>query len=63
MLTSLLIESIISNIKQIPLLVVIILAMLYNRVPQAWSGASAFLSSVRNPADANAQPRIIEVAQ
>jgi hypothetical protein len=56
-------KSIISNIKQIPLLVVIILAMLYNRVPQAWSGASVFLSSVRNPADANAQPRIVEVAQ
>jgi hypothetical protein len=51
-----------SNFKQIPLLVVIILAMLYNRVPQAWSGASNFISSVRNPVVANADPRIVEVA-
>ena len=50
------------NFKQIPLLVVIILAMLYNRVPQAWSGASNFISSVRNPVVANAEPRIVEVA-
>ncbi|KAE9372055.1 hypothetical protein N431DRAFT_482923 [Stipitochalara longipes BDJ] len=46
----------------IPLLVIIILAMLYNRVPQAWSGASSYLSSVRNPVAVNGQPRIVEVA-
>jgi hypothetical protein len=52
-----------SNMKKIPLLVVIILAMLYNRVPQVWSGASSFISSVRNPTAANEQPQIVKVAQ
>jgi hypothetical protein len=49
--------------KKIPLLVVIILAMLYNRVPQVWSGASNFISSVRNPTAANKQPQTVKVAQ
>jgi hypothetical protein len=52
-----------SNMKKIPLLVVIILAMLYNRVPQVWSGASSFISSVQNPTAANEQPQIVKVAQ
>jgi hypothetical protein len=52
-----------SNMKKIPLLVVIILAMLYNRVPQVWSGASNFISSVRNPTAANKQPQTVKVAQ
>jgi hypothetical protein len=37
-----------SNIQQIPLLVIIMLAMLYNRVPKAWSEASTFISSMWN---------------
>jgi len=41
----------------IPLLVVIILAMLYNRVPTWRSEASSFFGSLRN----NAQDRIVEV--
>ncbi|KUJ09195.1 uncharacterized protein LY89DRAFT_598700 [Mollisia scopiformis] len=41
----------------IPLLVIIILAMLYNRVPMWKSGASNFFSSMRY----NAQDRIVEV--
>ncbi|KAE8449723.1 hypothetical protein EG329_007498 [Mollisiaceae sp. DMI_Dod_QoI] len=41
----------------IPLLCVIILAMLYNRLPTLKSGASSFLSAWRN----NAQDRIVEV--
>jgi len=32
----------------IPTLVFIVLAMLYNRVPQVWSGASHFIESLRN---------------
>jgi len=39
---------ILTNTPQIPLLVVIILAMLYNRVPKAWTGASQFIESMRN---------------
>jgi hypothetical protein len=44
---------------QIPLLVIIILAMLYNRVPQAWSGASHFIESIRNRN--NAQGQVVDV--
>jgi len=42
----------------IPLLVVIILAMLYNRVPKVWTGASEFIASMQNR---NQQPRLVEV--
>ena len=47
-----------SNSKQIPLLVVIILAMLYNRVPKVWTGVSEFITSMQ---DRNQQPRSVEV--
>ena len=46
---------------QIPLLVIIILAMLYNRVPQAWTGVSQFMDSIRNR-NAPTEPRFVEVA-
>ncbi|KAG0648057.1 mga2 [Hyphodiscus hymeniophilus] len=45
----------------IPLLVIIILAMLYNRVPQAWTGLAEFRDSLRNrkgPTEA----RFVEIA-
>lgn len=43
---------------QIPILVLISLAMLYNRVPQAWSGASQFMETLRMRHN---QGRIVEV--
>lgn len=45
-----------TNNPQIPLLTIIILAMLYNRVPQLWTRASTFIDSMRNP-----PARIVEV--
>jgi len=47
----------------IPLLVIIILAMLYNRVPKVWSGITAFMSSMQNRSIAinQDQGRIVEV--
>ncbi|KAL2066558.1 hypothetical protein VTL71DRAFT_2629 [Oculimacula yallundae] len=43
----------------IPILVLIVMAMLYNRVPQAWSGASQIIDSVRNRQNVQ-QGRIVE---
>jgi hypothetical protein len=43
---------------QIPLLVIIVVAMLKNRVPQVWNGASKLYSNIRNK---NSE-RIVEVA-
>jgi len=43
----------------IPLLTIIILAMLYNRVPQVWTRASKLVDSIRNRN--NDQVRIVEV--
>jgi len=43
----------------IPLLIVIILAMLYNRAPKVWTGAADFIDSVRNRN--NDQARFVEV--
>ncbi|TVY29784.1 Protein MGA2 [Lachnellula hyalina] len=43
----------------IPLLTIIILAMLYNRVPQVYTRASKFLDAIRNRR--NDQARIVEV--
>ena len=48
-----------ADILQIPLLVIIILAMLYNRVPKVWTGASEFMESIRNRN--NQQVRFVEV--
>jgi hypothetical protein len=48
-----------TNIWQIPLLVIIILAMLYNRVPKVWTGASGFIESIRNRN--TQQARFVEV--
>jgi hypothetical protein len=49
------------NKIQIPLLVIIVLAMLYNRVPKVWIGAAEYLDSLRNR-NIQAEPRIVEVA-
>lgn len=48
----------------IPLLVIIILAMLYNRAPKVWTGGAAFMDSIRNRnrAPAAEQQRLVEVA-
>jgi hypothetical protein len=53
----LLLPTCVSDCRQIPLLVVIMLAMLYNRVPQLWSEANKLLSSLSN----RSGDRIIEV--
>ena len=54
-----------TNGIQIPLLLIIILAMLFNRVPSAWAGVSRVVDSMRyryTPAVAEAEPRLVEVA-
>ncbi|KAH7413304.1 hypothetical protein BKA64DRAFT_692403 [Cadophora sp. MPI-SDFR-AT-0126] len=43
----------------IPTLILIVLAMLYNRVPQVWNGASQFVDSIRNR-QSIPQGRIVE---
>jgi hypothetical protein len=48
-----------ANTLKIPLLVIIILAMLYNRVPQVWTRVSDFLSST--PTRGDEQARFVEV--
>jgi len=47
----------------IPLLIIVILAMLYNRVPKVWTGALDFIESIRsrNAAPAPAPARFAEV--
>ena len=53
----LLLPTCISDCQQIPLLVVIMLAMLYNRVPQLWYEANKLLSSLSD----RSGDRIVEV--
>jgi hypothetical protein len=36
--------------------------MLYNRVPQAWTGAAQFMHSIRHRNTPVAEPRFVEVA-
>ena len=46
---------------QIPLLTIIILAMLYNRVPKAWTGVAEYLDAFRSR-NVQAEPRVVEIA-